>query len=374
MLKTICLNMIVKNESKVIRRCLESIIDYIDYWVIVDTGSTDGTQKVIQEVLKDVPGDLYERPWVDFAHNRNEALYLAKGKGDYILFIDADDQMIFSKHFQRPFLDADCYLVSYHKKTCNTHRILLINTKLSWNWSGVVHEALETLDDKKVAIFPDAYQEAGDDGFRSQDPEKHEKDVRMLEEVVEKNPNDSRAFFHLGVFCEEAFNYTLALKYYTKRAAMGGWDQEVYYSLFRIGGLQEKLEMNPELFLESYQKAYDYRPSRAEPLFYMARYYLKMGDYNKAYELTRKCLDIPLSQDSIYVIRAVYDYWALCLYADCAFYLGKHSEALEAYRILLKNPDLPPETRILVEKNRANLLSRRESGKSPTLFPKFKRL
>jgi len=44
---TVCLNMIVKNESEVITRCLKSVLPLIDYWVISDTGSTDGTQKII---------------------------------------------------------------------------------------------------------------------------------------------------------------------------------------------------------------------------------------------------------------------------------------------------------------------------------------
>ena len=48
----ICLNMIVKNESKVIKRCLDSIMPLIDYWIIVDTGSDDGTQQIIKNYLK----------------------------------------------------------------------------------------------------------------------------------------------------------------------------------------------------------------------------------------------------------------------------------------------------------------------------------
>src|SRR5690242_19150411 len=82
--RKICLNMIVKNESAVIRRCIDSVRPLIDYWVIVDTGSTDGTQKIIKNHLKDIPGELYQRPWKNFEHNRNEALTLAKGKSDYI--------------------------------------------------------------------------------------------------------------------------------------------------------------------------------------------------------------------------------------------------------------------------------------------------
>ena len=60
--RALCLNMIVKNESHVIRRCLDSVRPFIDSWVIVDTGSTDGTEDIIREHLKDIPGQLHERP------------------------------------------------------------------------------------------------------------------------------------------------------------------------------------------------------------------------------------------------------------------------------------------------------------------------
>ena len=86
----ICLNMIVKNESKIIKRCLESVLPFIDTWCIVDTGSTDGTQDIIKEFLKDIPGILHEKPWINFGHNRNEALELARSWGDFILLTDAD--------------------------------------------------------------------------------------------------------------------------------------------------------------------------------------------------------------------------------------------------------------------------------------------
>ena len=128
--KKICLNMIVKDESKVIERCLGSVKGLIDYWVIVDTGSTDGTQKVIAEFMKDIPGELHERPWVNFEHNRNEALALTKGKGDYLLFIDADEQLIFNDDFRMPALDVDLYFVPIRERASYVLRSLLVNNHL----------------------------------------------------------------------------------------------------------------------------------------------------------------------------------------------------------------------------------------------------
>src|ERR1700690_3071737 len=107
--QNICLNMIVKNEAPVIRRCLDSVRPLIGYWVIVDTGSTDGTQDIIREHLRNLPGELHERPWRDFAHNRSEALALAHGKSDYTLIIDADDTLVIPSNGALPALTADSY-------------------------------------------------------------------------------------------------------------------------------------------------------------------------------------------------------------------------------------------------------------------------
>src|SRR5262245_49038382 len=90
MMKSICLVMIVRNESAVVRRCLDSVKGVISHWVICDTGSTDDTAIIIEETLKGIPGTLYRTPWVDFGHNRSLALQLARGKADYHLLIDAD--------------------------------------------------------------------------------------------------------------------------------------------------------------------------------------------------------------------------------------------------------------------------------------------
>ena len=105
--QTICLCMIVKNEAPVIRRCLDSVQPIVDYWVIVDTGSTDGAQDIIREHLRDLPGELHERPWRDFAYNRSEALALARPHADYSLIIDADDVLEIADGYRLPELTAE---------------------------------------------------------------------------------------------------------------------------------------------------------------------------------------------------------------------------------------------------------------------------
>jgi len=75
--------MIVRNEAHVVKEALDSAAPYIGSWVIVDTGSDDGTQDLITSHMADVGilGELHERPWRDFGHNRAEALTLAQVRG-----------------------------------------------------------------------------------------------------------------------------------------------------------------------------------------------------------------------------------------------------------------------------------------------------
>ena len=76
--KTICLNMIVKNESSIIIETLKNLCNYInfDYWVISDTGSNDNTKELICDFFKNkgIVGELVEHEWKDFGYNRTKAL------------------------------------------------------------------------------------------------------------------------------------------------------------------------------------------------------------------------------------------------------------------------------------------------------------
>ena len=87
--QSICLNMIVKNESRIIVDTLTKLLNKIkwDYWVICDTGSTDNTRELITEFFEkqNIPGELFCDEWKDFGHNRTEALKKAFDKTDYVL-------------------------------------------------------------------------------------------------------------------------------------------------------------------------------------------------------------------------------------------------------------------------------------------------
>jgi glycosyltransferase involved in cell wall biosynthesis len=355
---TVCLNMIVKDESRVIERCLNSLKNYIDTWVIVDTGSTDGTQELIRKTLAEVPGELYERPWVNFGHNRQEALTLAKDKADYVLFIDADEQLAFSPNFIKPVLEKDYYFVNFSDTDDDLlfSKVLLINMKKDWRWKGVIHEQLQS-DTAITSGFLEPIRciRNTSSSARSQDPNKYRKDAALLEKALITEPDNSRYVFYLAQSYGNAGERKLALQNYEKRSKMGGWDQEVFWSLLMTAKLQEELGYPIESIIKSYEKTYEYRPSRAEPLFYLSQIYLKQNNPLTAYALGKLALSIPYPSDSGYIEGFVYQYGIPYALGTAAQLLHKKDEALVFYKQVLAQKKLPDQARIAVE-SRLNAL------------------
>lgn len=328
--KTICLNMIVKNESKVIKRCLESAKPIIDYWVIVDTGSTDGTQQIIKDFMKEIPGELHERPWVNFGHNRTEAIKLAKNKADYVLFIDADEVFEITPFlFKQNKLEKDLYFALTEYSGMNYFRPQLAKNDLNWEWKGVVHETLDSPDLKTKGVLFGIKDIVNTDGARSTDPQKFQKDAKLLEEALAKDPTDTRNAFYLAQSYRDAGDNANALEAYKRRVAMGGWEEEIFWSKLQIAHLQKALGMTPETYLASYQEAYDYRPARAEPLYYLANYYRTKENYEKGYEFASKGAKTPLpTRDVLFVDRWIYEYGLPLEVAFSGYELGNYEECI----------------------------------------------
>lgn len=348
----VCLNMIVKDETHVIKRCLDSVMPFIDYWVIVDTGSSDGTQEMIKEHLKDIPGELHERPWVNFSHNRNEALTLAMGKSDYIFFIDADDLIVISETIDKNLLDKDIYYLKIHYNGTTYTRPHMIRSHLACTWIGAVHEGLYcsqglTSDELEgITLF------IVGGGDRSLDTTKFLKDALTLEIALNKDPNNPRDVFYLGQSYRDAGLNELALKAYKRRVEMGGWDQEVFWSLYQMGVIHERLNSPREVIVDAYTQAYEYRPTRIEPLFRLCNYYRREKNYLLGYLVAEFALKTPDTTDGLFVESWIYRYGVLLEYSICAYWIGEYEESLRACDQLLALPNLPPAVIDCTLKNR----------------------
>ncbi|ESS66648.1 glycosyl transferase family 2 [Methyloglobulus morosus KoM1] len=350
--QAVCLNMIVKDEAHIIHRCLASVRPLIDSWLIVDTGSTDGTQAVIREILHDVPGEIVECPWVNFAHNRTEALELARGKGDYLLIMDADDTLEIVQGFELPVLTADAYCLEIHYAGHAYRRRQLIRNALPWRYVGVLHEYLSCPENVTEAFLPGLRILPHHDGARARDPNTYRKDAALLEQGLIDEPDNSRYVFYLAQSYRDAGENSLALKNYQRRLEMGGWEEEIWFSLHQVAVLQGRLGLAWEIVLHSFLAACEYKPDRAEPLFHIAMHYQQNGQYSTAYSYFSKALTLTMpTSDRLFVEIDIYRHLTPLNCAVCCYYLGKHNEAITLNKHLLDHGLLPENLVGLVTQN-----------------------
>ena len=349
----ICLNMIVKNEAHVIRRCLDSVRPHIGHWVIVDTGSTDGTQRVIREHFANVPGELHERPWRDFGHNRTEALELARGKADYILVMDADHALRSPDAYAFRGLDADGYMLTHRYAGTEYGLPILLADRIPWRYEGVLHEYVTADVPHRFELLAGPWIEVFHEGARSRDPETYRKDAAILEAALAKEPGNSRYAFYLAQSLRDAGEAARAREAYRRRATMGGWEEERWYALFQAAMLDERLGEPPVTVQHAYLSAFAALPSRAEPLVELARFQRLRQEWGLAYLFARHAAAMPRPASGLFVDDACYAWRALDELAIAAWYVGAREEGRHAAQRLLSECRFPNTERARMEANLA---------------------
>ncbi len=341
----ITLVMIVRNESRVIERCLESVRPLLSGWVIVDTGSTDDTIEKIQRSLSDIPGELHRREWVDFGHNRNEALTLAQGIGTHLLLIDAD--MTVCAESPLPQLAADAYELRHDADPAYWIPRLL-RSDYEWFFVGRTHEFLSCKQTFSRERLPQlVIDDHADGGSRAN---KFERDKVLLEQSIEEDPSNQRSWFYLALTLRDLGETDAAIAAFQQRVALGGWDQEVFYSLYQIGLLLRTQDHNSAII--QLLTAWNFRPTRAEPLLELARMHRQLGQSALCELYASTGLALPPSTDSAFVHPEAHD-WALKFELAIAwFHLGRVEEALALNNELLLD-GVPREMVPWVQHNRA---------------------
>jgi len=362
--QTICLNMIVKDESRIICRCLDSVKHLIDYWVIMDTGSSDKTQEIIKEHMKDIPGELHERAWKNWGETRTEALDLARGKADYLLFMDADDILEFEEEFTMPRLTQDLYYMWRGNENVSYMKPQIVKADLPWKWVGVTHEYLDSSQYYTTALMEGVHYTSLDDGASHYDPEKFWKNIRLLEDGVKKEPNNVRYAFYLAESYRSANEPAKALEWFQKRVKMGGWDEEIFYSKLQIGHMLRDLGLPDNILQEAYKNAYVFRPHRVEGAYYLAETLNRQGNHAKAYEIlkTREFIPQPPGKDSLFNEDWITKYGLLFQLSICSYYVGRYGESLDACNQLLEIEKLPEEWRKQALANREYPLVKLEAA------------
>ena len=272
---TLCLNMIVKNESKIITRLFDSVINIIDCYCICDTGSTDNTVELIKSYFenKNIPGTIVNEPFKNFAYNRNFALKSAIGMSDYVLLMDADmilEIKYFNKENRQRF--DSCYILQGNDNFYYQNMRIVKNNGL-FSYIGVTHEYISTPSNNKLLhitkdqLFITDY---GDGGCKN---DKFERDIKLLSEGIINEPNNSERYhFYLANSYHDTGNFEKAIETYEKRIKIGGWVQEIWYSYYRIGLCYKNMGKTADAIF-SWMNGYDFLTSRVENLYEIIKHY-----------------------------------------------------------------------------------------------------
>ncbi len=354
----LCLNMIVKDEAHIIEETLNSLKNYISFWVISDTGSTDNTKEIIKSFFlkHNIPGKLFQDKWKDFGYNRTIALkhcYKYRKKIDYIWVFDADDLVVGNLIFPKD-KSVDGYSLKYGNGfTYMRNQVFKCSEK--WKYVGVLHEFPKCISKKETKIINiegDYYIDSRRLGARNKNDDKYLRDVDTLLKGIKDEPKNERYMFYLAQSYMDAKDYKNAIKWYQKRINMKGWYEEVYYSYYRIATCMENLNCNWEDIEKAFLKAWEFLPSRAEPLYEIAKHYNFTNNFSKGYSFSKQASSIIFPKEQLlFLFKDVYNYQALYEYLLSSHYTKRYEESFNIGNQLL-NKSIPNNERKIIEKIR----------------------
>ena len=328
---TLCLNMIVKNESKNITRLLKSVLPLIDTYCICDTGSTDNTEEVIKQFFDkhNITGKIMNEPFKNFAYNRNFALQACLGMSDYILLLDADMILNINNNFNKNNLNelnADVFYLIQKLGSLEYKNVRIVKNNGLYKYIGVTHECLRYPDDATSKLLTELIiSDIGDGGYKKN---KFERDIQLLTKGIEEDPTNTRYHFYLANSYFDSGVYDEAIKYYKKRITMGGWNEEIWYSYYRIGLCYEKTE-NMNEAIATWLSAYEILPERLENIYKIINYYRINGKIklaNMFYINAKNVLDKKLNlQYHLFLEKDIYTYKIYNEYTIFSYYTGNRN-------------------------------------------------
>jgi glycosyltransferase involved in cell wall biosynthesis len=313
--------MIVKNEGARMERCLRSVLPYVKAVAILDTGSTDDTIEIIHRLCEEyeVAFGVSRGEFVNFSQARNDAWKFARANNhpgrwcQFAILMDADMELVVESE---NCFDLPATACSYNMMqtggalTYANRRIVNLDTPKDEIYVGVTHEYIDLPSDGDItgARFIDHA-----DGANRTD--KFLRDCQLLEEALKGEPNNERYWFYLGnsyrdwADCspeEERFPLiTKAIEAFNKRVALGGWDEEVHQAMMARARCWLALN-TPHNFVGFMMEAYNFRPSRAEPLFELAKYYREKGDHAASLLFSKPGMKIARPNDILFVNDVVH--------------------------------------------------------------------
>lgn len=354
--------MIVKNEEKNIRRCLQSAVNCVNEIIIVDTGSTDNTC----EIARNFGSRIYSFAWNNnFSAARNASLEQAGG--DWILFLDADEELqldhpdvlrdLVSTDQEGFFIKIINYIGSENwVETCPDLVFRLFRNKPEYRFAGAVHEQIVDVILQKNPQA--AFQIAGGlsiihYGYTDQqisDKDKINRNLKLIEEELEQKPNDSLLRYHYGVELFRAEKYTEAAIVFTNTANATN-PQTIYFpKLIRYLVMSHQSAQEYPQALHALNLGLQFFPDYADLYYYKGLIHLELKNFALAKEAFQKAVSMPeqqLQYASFGGVRGFRSYYHL---GNIAERLLNEEQALKYYILSLQdNPEFRHSLERIIE-------------------------
>lgn len=303
------LAVMMKNEEDVIEKTLLSIVDFVDFVVLFDTGSTDSTIPLCKRIMKErnVPGTIIEGEFVDFSTSRNRLLEEVEKRcsGWWCITLDANDEVTGAGTI-KGFLDKiSSKIVAFHVPVFwggkRLEMVRLFRVGYGLKYKGRIHEVLDVPAfppeylPKQLAIFQDRTKDS------HKTLKRHERDIRILEEELEEDPENKRNIFYMAhTFCALG-RYEQAEEWYRKRISYGDVESdEVFLSDFYLDKILsiKDGERNPGR-LDKLKLKYKNRP---EFSFELYCYWIRTGELSKAKEEIKCCCKTPYPENATFCV------------------------------------------------------------------------
>lgn len=333
----------VKNEAQVIEATLQPFVESgVTDFVVLDTGSTDGTQEVAASFFKKHAienAHIIEEPFVDFAVSRNYALDQTQRLFPHATFMCMPDAewyihnveglLQFCNDHQDDMVHP-YYLVSIRSTTEAFYHSRLIRCSSRPRFCGATQEAMNIVCYEKVpddVYFEWRPSQQGNQKSR----QRWLRDRDLLLKDYKENPHNPRVLFYLGQTYECLGDWENAYLYYQKRAEIKGWDEENFAAIYRLGRVAPMLSSQNHkslvpLALEHYFKAFSLRPQRIEPLVQLASYYISIGEMDLAFLFASRAIRLSYPKnDILFVEKYMYDFVRYDLLGICAWYVGEYA-------------------------------------------------
>lgn len=345
MAKTLGLSMIVKNEAHVLTRLLTSVAPVIDYWVITDTGSTDGTQDLIKNFFeeKGIPGQLLEVEWKDdFSYARNTSLEEVEKHVDYGMWIDADEELIIEDSFDKEAvlsLEHDSVSLKTVYGRVDYTRKNIWKTGMNFRWNGPIHELLSSPDENNGSIAPGLHVIVRPEGSSwGNIREKYLSHAKILEKYANET-DDARWVFYTAQSYRDASEYEKSIEWYKKRASINeGFLEEIYVSRFMVAKLSEIVGKSKNECTILYQEANSSDHFRGESVKGLVQMYQRLGDWENAYVFSlyglRYNRNNPYPHRVLFLDKGLYDYEMLELHSLSCFYSNRLEEGSRSYWLM----------------------------------------